>query len=128
MGNIQWGETKVTIERVEDPLNIVLEHLHKADIEREAEEYNMGELGRLMGQQLGGYRLRIAEEFNMFLEKEKKNIENQVKHLEDAQKDLEKIGISNDRAKKLEKKITEDLSSAKSALENPRRWEKWIDD
>jgi len=49
MGNIQWGETKVTIERVEDPLNIVLEHLHKADIEREAQDYNMGERGGSWG-------------------------------------------------------------------------------
>lgn len=105
MGNIQWGEIKVAIEKVEDPLNTVLEHLHKADIEREAQLYNIGEEGRLMGEQLGGYRLRIAEEFNMCLEREKKNLKNQVKHLEDAQKALAKIRISNDRVKELEKKL-----------------------
>lgn len=37
MGNIQWGEIKVAIEKVEDPnvLNIVLEHYHKAEMKHD---------------------------------------------------------------------------------------------
>lgn len=127
MGNIQWGETKVTIERVEDPLNIVLEYYQKAESAYWEEERILNKLCRMSLEREGlfiekGDRLEYCpvkkewkeewdklrgREYDMFLENAKEKHKERIIHAQNAKSALSKIRIHNAKTKELEKKITE---------------------